>query len=171
MIAAWFAANLTRVIVYTVVAVVVLGAVFFAGYAEGEKKLFEYKAEQAAATVALVVKQGEVTERVVTRFIKVEADSRTVEEAVKRGVEAYAATNAGYCLDAAWGGLHDRAARNAVSDPGPPADAPLRAPTAAGAIETVTFNYAACHRTADRLDALQEWVRAQRALAAKKSPE
>lgn len=40
----------------------------------------------------------------------------------------------------------------------PPAD---RAPTAAEALSTVTENYAAGHRTADKLDGLQDWVRKQ----------
>lgn len=36
--------------------------------------------------------------------------------------------------------------------------------TAAAALNTVTENYAACRRTADRLDWLQAWVREQAAV-------
>ena len=38
------------------------------------------------------------------------------------------------------------------------------APSAAEALGVVAGNYAAHHRTADRLDALQEWVRKQQAV-------
>lgn len=33
--------------------------------------------------------------------------------------------------------------------------------SAAGALPKITENYGACNRTADRLDALQSWVRGQ----------
>lgn len=150
-----------RYLLYGALVASILGAVWFHGYTRGELLLSEYRADQARASVALVIKQGETTERVVTRYIKVQAESQNVEEAVKKGVEAYAAANAGMCLDAAWRGLHDRAATNSIPEPGPATDDPAGAPTAATALETVTFNYAACHRTADRLDALQAWVREQ----------
>jgi len=68
------------------------------------------------------------------------------------------------CLDPAWRLLHDAAALNAVpGDPGT-ADGAGGAPPAAAALSTVTANYSACHRTADRLDALQRWVREQSAI-------
>lgn len=134
MIPAWVAANLTRIIVYTGLALVVIGSIFAAGYSHGVKQLYEYQADQARASVALVVKQGAVTERVVTRFIKVQAESANVEEAVKRGVEAYAAANSGMCLDPAWRELHDRAAKNTVPDAGLPADGPKRTPAASGGV-------------------------------------
>lgn len=109
--------------------------------------------------MAIVVKRGEVTEKVVTRYVKVEGETRVVTNTIEKEVIRY--ENPGYCLDAAWGELHDDSAANTVSDPAGRADDTSRAPTAAGALETVTANYAACHRTADKLDALQAWVKGQ----------
>lgn len=97
----------------------------------------------------------------VTRYIKVKGDTEVVTQTITKEVVRYAEANPGYCLDAGWRLLHDNAARNAIPDPGVKPDGEGGAPTAATAIQTVTGNYAACNRTADRLDALQAWVREQ----------
>lgn len=152
---------LARVLIYGLLASLFAACGFLDGYRRGELKLFEYKADQAKAAVKIVTKQGAITEKVVTKFVKVKEASKDVERIVISEVTKYVETNPGYCLDVAWGRLHDDAAANTIPDPSKHADGAERAPTAAGAIETVTENYAACHRTADKLDGLQEWVRKQ----------
>jgi hypothetical protein len=57
---------LTRILVYSALAGLVLSLAELDGYRRGEKKLYEYQAKQATAAVAIVVKRGAVTERVVT---------------------------------------------------------------------------------------------------------
>lgn len=143
--------------------VLAFGWAGFKGYQLGAGKLETYRAEQLNAATKINMKRAEVTERVVTKYItkivpKTEIVTRTVEKEVIR----YAESNPGLCLDGAWRVLHDAAAANTVPEPGTiPYGASGAPPRAAEALGTVTENYAACNRTADRLDALQEWVSEQ----------
>lgn len=152
---------LARVLVYGLLAGLLIACGGLYGYRRGELKLFDYQAKEAAASVAIVTKQGKVTEKVVNRYIKVKGNTQVVTKTIEKEVVRYAEVNPGYCLDAAWGRLHDAAATNTVPQPSSFSDGAERAPTAAGALETVTASYAACNRTADKLDALQSWVREQ----------
>lgn len=161
----WLLANWQRLALYGVVALLIAGMLELDGYRRGEKKLFDYQAKEAAASVVIITKQGKVTEKVITKYVKVKGETQTVTNTVHEKVVEYVEANPGYCLDVAWGRLHDAAAANTVPQPTGLADGAERAPTAAGALETVTDNYAACHRTADRLDALQSWVRKQAKVA------
>ena len=134
---------------------------WFKGNEHGTQKLTDYIGEQAKETVRIVTKRGEVTERVLTKYVQVAGKTETVTRTVKEEVVKYAEANPTYCLDAGWRLLHDSAANNAISDASFNVDAAVRAPKAAEAIDTVATNYAGCHRTADRLDLLQEWVKDQ----------
>lgn len=137
------------------------GWCWFKGNEHGTAKLTEYIGEQAKEGARVVVKQGKVTERVVTKYITVTAKTQATGDTVKKEVQDYAKANAGDCLDPRWRLLHDAAATQSVPDAGAAADGTVGAPGAAEALDTVTGNYAACHRTADRLDALQLWVAEQ----------
>lgn len=150
---------MSRWVVYGFIAVLVIALAELDGYRRGERKLFEYQADQAKEGARIVVKQGKVTERVITKYVKVAGDTKVVTNTVEKEVVRYA--NTGNCLDAAWGRLHDAAALNTIPSPSGGSDAASRAPAASEALQAVTASYAACHRTADRLDALQEWVRGQ----------
>lgn len=137
---------------------------WFRGNAHGTQKLYDYQAGQLKEAVRIAGVREKVTTKVVTEYVKVAAKTQTITETVQKEVVRYVESNPGYCLDAAWGRLHDAAATNTVPSAASGADGPERAPTAAGALEAVTESYAACHRTADRLDGLQAWVRAQQAV-------
>lgn len=150
---------------WAVIALVVAsfgGWCWFKGNAHGTQKLYDYQAAQAKEGARIVVKQGKVTERVVTRYIKVRGTTDTVTRTVEKEVVRYAENNPGLALDYRWRWLHDTAAANALPGPGPRLDAEGGAPTAAQALEAVTANYAKHHACVDRLDGLQEWVREQR---------
>lgn len=151
-------ANWMRVALYGVVVAAVLAAVAGWGYMKGVERLYSYQAEQAKQAVKIIVKQGEVTERVMVKYVKVQARTRVVTETVEKEVVRYVEKNTGNCLDPEWGRLHDAAASNTVPEPAGGADA---TPGASEAIKTVTENYGACNRTANRLTALQEWVTEQ----------
>ena len=153
--------DLTKIALYAVVVMSALGTAFGIGYHRGVKQLWDYQVEQARQAVAIVVKQGEVTERVVTKYLKGQERVRVITQTVEKEVVRYAESNPGSCLDARWRLLHDAAAAGTLPPPPGPADGASAAPTASAAIETATFNYAACHRNAGRLTALQEWVREQ----------
>jgi len=157
--------NWQRVLIYGLVIAGALATAAGMGYHQGVKKLWDYQVDQARAAVAIVVKQGKVTERVRVQYVKIKGESVIVERAVQTEVIRYVEKNPGLCLDAEWRRLHD-AGTGAVPDASTGADGEGRAaPSAAAALETVTGNYAGCIRTADRLDALQVWVREQEKLS------
>lgn len=140
----------------------VLGLAWFKGYQHGAGKLETYRAEQLLAATKINTQRAAVTEKIVTRYIKVKADTEVVTQTIEKEVTRYAEINPGRTLDGAWRVFHDAAANNTVPDPaGIPYGAAGAPPGAAEALGTVTANYAACHRTADRLEALQGWVSAQ----------
>lgn len=150
-----------RILAVAVFALALVAFGWFKGNAHGTQKLFDYKAEQATEAVRINTARNIVTEKIVKQYIKVAGETKIVTETVEKEVVRYAEANPGYCLDLEWRRLHDRAALNTVSVAGGSMDG---APRASEAIETVTANYAACHRTADRLDALQAWVVKQKAV-------
>lgn len=153
--------NWQRIALYGIAGVAVASWLVGWGYMKGSERLYSYQAEQAQQAVRVVVKQGAVTERVVTKFVKVQGATRRVTQTVEKEVVRYVDSNPGLCLDRAWGILHDAAAANTLPVAPGAADAAGGAPTAAEALQAVTSSYAACHRTANRLDGLQEWVREQ----------
>ena len=134
------------------------------GNAHGTQKLIDYQGKQATQAIKVITRQGEATERVVTRYVKVQGETKVITETITKEVVRYAEANPGSCLDARWGLLHDAAAANTVPSAGFEPDAATGAPTAAAAIETIAGNYAACWRNANRLDSLQAWVKAQQAV-------
>jgi len=142
-----------------------VGAVWLHGWVKGNghgtEKLSDYIAKQATETVRIARGRDVVTTKVVKEYIKVQGKTQIVEKVVTREVVKYAETNPGYCLDPAWRLLHDGAATNTV--PGSPGGTDA-APRAFEALEGVTANYASCQRNADRLEAIQQWLRAQSAV-------
>jgi hypothetical protein len=153
--------NWQRLAIYGLLAAFALSTAAGWGYLKGSERLWSYQADQARQAVKVVVKQGEATERVVVRFVKVMGATQVVTQTIEKEVIRYVDTNHGSCLDAGWRRLHDAAAANTIPLPTPGPDGAGGAPTAAETLEAVTGSYAACHRTADRLDALQAWVKAQ----------
>ena len=150
-----------RLIALALAALALVAFGWFKGNEYGTRKLTDYIGKQAVEAVRIITRRGQVTERVVVKYIKVAAKTAGTAEAIKSEVQKYAEKNRTFTLDTEFRSLHDRAALNAVPEPTGKADATSGAPTAAEALGTVTENYARHHRTADRLDALQEWVREQ----------
>lgn len=130
---AFLAAQWRRLAIYGVLAAALLGAAWLHGYTRGELKLADYKAAQATAAVKIVVKRGEVTERVVTKYVtrtvpRTQVVTQTVEKEVIRYVEK---NPVGLCLDGEWRRVHDAAAGNTVSDSSGGAHGAVRAATTA----------------------------------------
>lgn len=139
-----------------------LGLAWFKGYQVGADKLEAYRTAQFEAASKINGQRAAVTEKIVTRYIKVKGDTEIVTRTIENEVTRYAESNPGRTLDGAWRVFHDAAAANTVPDPARiPYGAAGAPPGAAEALGTVTANYAACHRTADRLEALQGWVSEQ----------
>jgi len=162
---AFVSGNWARLAIYGLLIVGALATAAGVGYYKGVQRLWDYQVEQARAAVSIVVKQGKVTERVVTKYITIKAKAQIVEHTVEKEVIRYVDKNPGHCLDPEWGRLHD-ASTGAVPDPASGTDGEGgTAPTAAEALTTATQNNARCIRTANRLDALQKWVTEQAAVA------
>ncbi len=85
--------------------------------------------ENATAAIKIVEKQGKVTERVVTQYVKVAGATKVVTETVEREVVKYAEANPGLCLDNDWRRLHDGAALNRIPPAPSRPPAGLRAPS------------------------------------------
>lgn len=162
----FLAANGARIAIYAAVISSVIGVVWMHGFFKGREQLFEERAELATKKVELIVRQGAVTEKIITKYTHTTQTTTSVTEAIKHEVLHAAQTSvaAGSCtchLDNQWLRLHNAAADNRIPEPAASVDGEGRTATAVEALRTVTENYAACHRTADKLDALQDWVREQ----------
>ncbi len=117
-----------RLLAMAIAALALIAFGWVKGNQHGTLKLTEYQAAQAMATAKVIVKQGAVTERVVTEYVKTAGKTEVVTKNVEKEVVRYAEKNPGACLDAGWRVLHDRAAANALpSSPGG-TDGPLPAP-------------------------------------------
>lgn len=134
------------------------------GNEHGTQKLIDYQGAQAVASIKVIARQGAVTERVVKEYVKVkgktEVVTNTVREEVIKYVDSKPLALACY-LDNRWVRLHDAAAVGAIPPTAGPDDDTPGTVSASGALPTVTKNYAAGNRNADKLEALQGWVREQ----------
>lgn len=150
-----------RYAVYGALALALLAVAWVHGYSRGERKLWEYQAEQARAAVPIIVKQGATTERIVTKYrdriVEVAGATQTIEKEIVR----YVPPSADPVLGLGWVYLHDAAASGAVPKPPEGVDVSSPAVAASEALQGVVGNYGTCHGTALQLMALQEWVRAQ----------
>lgn len=134
------------------------------GNQHGTEKLTTYIGAQAVESIKVVTRQGEATERVVTKYVKVAGATKVVTETVEKEVVKYVDSKPltlACALDNRWLRLHDAAAANevplaAASDDGAPGGV-----SAAQALPTITANYAKANRNRDKLLSLQEWVREQ----------
>jgi hypothetical protein len=153
--------NWQRLALYAALAAVLAAGLWGHGYYKGLEQLWNWQAEQAVAVARVAARRAEINARDVVKYIKTAARSEIVERVVEKEVVRYVETNPGHCLDAEWRRLHDASTGAVPGAAGGTDAAGGTAPTAAAALETVTQNNARCIRTADRLDALQEWVRTQ----------
>lgn len=145
---------------------ILFGLFVFASYQYGERDgRAEVQAEWAESIARgkrrldeLKAKQGAVTVRVETKYVDRVKVIREKGQTIVRQVPVF--VPAGSCdLPGGFRVLHDAAAANTIPDPaGIPDAAPVPAQDVAA---TVADNYLTCHETAERLIALQEWVRGQ----------
>lgn len=123
-------------------------------------------AENERAAVKIVKKQGEATERVLTKYVRVAGKTETVTKTIEKEVIRYESAKLDTCpVSVGFRVLHDSAAANTVPDPARATDGSPAGITAAEALGTVTGNYSRFHETADRLRSLQEWIREQQKVA------
>lgn len=133
------------------------------GNEHGTQKLTDYQGKQLIEEVRVAKARDVVTTEVKLKYIKVKGDAEVVTKTVEKEVIKYAEVNTTSCLDPEWRRLHDVSAlgKAAVPTATSGVDGTGGAPKAAEAISTVTENYGAANRNADKLEALQEWIRKQ----------
>jgi len=134
------------------------------GNQHGTEKLTEYQGKQATESLKVITRQGDATERIVTKYLDrvklVQGATTTIQTEVTKYVDSKPLALA-CLLDNRWVRLHDAAAAGTVPAAASAADDAAGTLSAAAALPTVTQNYAAGNRNADRLEALQVWVTEQ----------
>ena len=141
------------------------GLIFFKGYQYGRGALDDYIGKQAVEAVRIITKRGEVTEKIVTRYIKVKGETQVVEKTIEKEVIRYVDANLDrFPLSRGAVVLHDSAAANTVPDTALSTDGTASGVEAAALVKTASENYAEYHKTADRMRALQAWVLEQQAV-------
>jgi hypothetical protein len=159
---AFLTGNWIRLALYGVVILGALGTAAGVGYHKGVQRLWDYQVEQARQAVKIVLKQGEVTERVIIEYIEREAKIRTVTQTIEKEVVRYVDSGLDRCpLSVAAVSLHDAAVANTVPDAARSTDGTASGLETAALTQTCTENYAEYHRTASRLTGLQKWVTEQ----------
>lgn len=153
--------NWTRWLVYGALILSAVSVVWMHGFSRGERKLFEYQAEQARAAVPVIVRQGAVTERIITKYrdriVQVKGETVTIE----KEIPVYVPPSADCVLPRGWVLLHDAAATRAVPPAPGGVDVTTPAVAASEALRGVVENYGTCHIVRSQLIALQEWLRWQ----------
>lgn len=146
-----------RYILYGVVALAILGVTWFHGYTRGEIKLFEFKAELAAAAVVVVKKIELLKETVRVPYVKREVEIQKVFVTIEKEVSRVPSRTACF-VTAGWMRVHDAAAggdrrpEGALDDP---ADTGV---TEAQAHAVVTANYRSFHEVKNDLIACRGFV-------------
>lgn len=154
-----------RWIAIALVALAVFGFGYFKGNEHGTQKLTDYIGKQAQEAVRIVTARGQVTERVITEYVKVAAKTKTVKETVEKEVVRYETLKLDRAmLSVAAVSLHDTAAAHALPDTARSIDGTPSGIATASLLSTCTANYATYHTVADQLRGLQGWVRQQEAV-------
>ncbi len=160
---------LWRIAAYGLLVIGIFGYGYVKGNQHGTAKLADYQAAQLAKATIIVTKQGAVTERVVTKYVKTAGETKTVTNTIEKEIIRYESAKLDLCpLSNGFVSLHDSAALGSVPNPASATNGTASGVTANQALGTVTKNYATYHETADRLRALQDWTRQQYELTRKK---
>lgn len=110
--------DIARIGLWLLVGAAIGFSIWFHGYTKGSAKLDAYKAAQATEAARIIIKRGEVTERVVTKYVQVAGKTQIVTNTVTNEVTKYADANpTGMCIDAEFVRLHDLAATNQLPKP------------------------------------------------------
>ena len=151
-----------RLAAVAALALALIGYGYTKGAASVQEKWDLAVAKETAAAVRVVVKQGQITERIVTQYVDRVRVIREAGETIIKEVPIYVPADSPD-LPGGFRVLHDHAAAGTLPDPASGSDAaPVPAQTAA---TTVIQNYTACRETGERLSKLQQWIREQRELA------
>ncbi|NQD37485.1 hypothetical protein HPT27_10640 [Permianibacter sp. IMCC34836] len=137
------------------------GCVAF-GYVKGSAAVQDHwdrtLSTETIAAAKVIVKQGQVTERIVIQYVDRVRYIRETGKAIIKEVPVYVPLDTPD-LPAGFRWLHDAAAAGTVPDPAERADA--AAVPAQTATTTVVENYTTCNTTREQVIKLQQWIREQ----------
>ena len=149
--------------IWLALALVVAGSLWLVHFGEARFKAGAAATEAgyAARIAAIVPKQQAISERVVTKYVDRVQTVYKTGATITKEIPVYVPVDS--CpLPGGFRVLHDAAARGEIPDPAGIAHAaPVDARDLAG---TIVDNYTSCHADAERLIALQAWVREQEKL-------
>jgi hypothetical protein len=141
----------------------IFGYGWIKGNQHGTEKLTAYQAEQALATAKVIIKQGEVTETIRTKYVDRVKTIKEAGDAIIQAVPIYITTqNDSACvINRGAQRLHDSAAANTVpATASGDNDSPTKL-TLSVTLGTVAANYQTYHQVAARLVACQDWIAGQ----------
>ena len=150
-----------RWLAYGAVLMAALAVAEIHGYYRGKALLFDYQAKQAVEAVKVVVKQGAVTDKIVTKYRDRVRWVREPAQVITKEIPVYVPASADPVLPRGWGMLHDAAAAGTVPQAAAGADVSAPDVAASQALRSVVANYTTCHETELQLVTLQAWVQMQ----------
>lgn len=153
--------NWQRFAVYALIASLAAGMFELDGYRRGVQKLYDYQVEQAKAAIPVIIRQGTVTEKVVTKYRDRIVQVKGTTEFIEKEITRYVPPSADPVLGDGWVRLHDAAASGSFSEASPGIDAAAPAIAASQALKGIVGNYGSCHATEVQLVMLQLWVAQQ----------
>ena len=154
--------GLSTYMIAAVAVAVVLGYTYMKGRQDGREAILR---ENVQAAVRIIREQGAVTERVVTKYVKVAGETKVKREVIEKEVIKYVESGLDSCpISNRAVVLHNASAANILPPTIGPTDGAASHLATSALTKTCTENYAIHHETADRLRSLQSWVKGQQAL-------
>jgi uncharacterized membrane protein len=156
-------ALIARFAVLGIACLALFGYGWFKGNEHGTQKLTDYIGEQAVATAKVIVRQGEVTEKVRTQYVDRVKTIKEAGDAIIQTVPIYITQkdNDACVIHRGARIVHDSAAAGTVPPPSDGTDGEATKLTLALTLGTVAANYQIYHQTAARLVACQDWIASQ----------
>lgn len=135
-------------------------ALFVGGCRHGQSNI---KEKAATDKVRIVYKQGKVTEKVVTKYVDRIQTIRVKGDEIIKEIPVYVTpeNDAACTINNGFVRLWNDANQGAVSDAAPGTDAAPAEVSLSDVGQQKAIESRVCHETEAKLEALQEWVRAQ----------
>ena len=117
--------------------------------------------QQSLQTAALRERQAQATVKVVTEYVDRVRIVREKGDTIIKEVPVYVPVqaDAACTINRGFVRLHDAAAAGELPEPAGNADASAAGLALSAVATTVTTNYQTCHENAEKLRALQKWIR------------
>ena len=152
----------TKIAIATTLSAALFSAGLYVGHKWGVSSCYEATIEAQGHTIETGIKQAVVSDNTITKYVDRVQIVQGKSREIIREVKVYVKDDSNTYLSGGFRMLHDSAANNELPDTTRIADEGTV--TAQDAIETVAVNYGYCHENAEKLSALQGWIREQSAI-------